>query len=121
MSWYSLSHSETPRLYESSTSRLSCFNARTNLAQHYSKLYSTTPACCHHRWRTRIRSHRGSGLQNHNRCKACKLLYLVRWACYEGTDEETSWILTTKVDNVSELIQDFHKSYPTKPGPLAIL
>ena len=56
-----------------------------------------------------------------NRRKACKLLYLVRWAGYEGTDEETLWILATEVDNASELIQDFHKSYPTKPGPLAIL
>ena len=38
----------TEELYESSTSRFSCFNARTNLAQCYSKPYSTTPACCHH-------------------------------------------------------------------------
>ena len=56
-----------------------------------------------------------------NRRKPCKLLYLVRWAGYEGMDEETSWILVTEVDNASKLIQDFHKSYPTKPGPLAIL
>ena len=55
-----------------------------------------------------------------NRCKACKLLYLVWWACYECMDEETLWILATKVDNASELVQDFHKSYPTKPGPLSI-
>ena len=27
---------------------------------------------------------------NNRRC-ACKLLYLVRWTGYEGTDEETSW------------------------------
>src|SRR3979490_349328 len=56
-----------------------------------------------------------------NRCKACKLLYLVRWAGYEGMDEETSWILATEVENASKLIQDFHKSYPTKPGPLSTL
>src|SRR3979490_2256010 len=56
-----------------------------------------------------------------NRCKACKLLYLVRWAGYEGTDEETLWILATEVDNASKFIQDFHKSYPTKPGPLSTL
>src|SRR5271169_7117330 len=24
--------------------------------------------------------------------RACKLLYLVRWSGYEGTDDETSWI-----------------------------
>ena len=56
-----------------------------------------------------------------NRCKACKLLYLVWWADYEGMDEETLWIFMTEVDNVSELVQDFHKSYPTKPGPLSTL
>src|SRR3979490_1506825 len=55
-----------------------------------------------------------------NRCKACKLLYLVWWAGYEGTDEETSWILASEVDHTSELVQDFHKSYPSKPGPLPI-
>src|SRR3979490_2042352 len=56
-----------------------------------------------------------------NRHKACKLLYLVRWAGYEGTDEGTLWIFATKVDNASKLVQDFHKSYPTKPGPLSTL
>ena len=52
-----------------------------------------------------------------NRWKACKLLYLIRWTGYEGTDEETLWILATELDHASELVQDFHKSYPTKPGP----
>src|SRR3979490_2428115 len=56
-----------------------------------------------------------------NRHKGCQLLYLVRWAGYEGTDEESSWILATEVDNASELVQDFHKSYPTKPKPLSTL
>jgi hypothetical protein len=28
-----------------------------------------------------------------NRHRTCKLLYLVKWAGYEGTDEETSWLL----------------------------
>jgi len=27
-----------------------------------------------------------------DRRRRCRLLYLVRWAGYEGTDEETSWI-----------------------------
>ena len=53
--------------------------------------------------------------------KACKLLYLVHWTGYEGTDEETSWILTSELDHASELVQDFHKSYPAKPGPLLTL
>src|SRR3979490_2039745 len=40
-----------------------------------------------------------------NRHKACKLLYLIWWAGYEGTDEETLWILVTEVDNTTELVQ----------------
>jgi hypothetical protein len=54
-----------------------------------------------------------------NRRKKCKLLYLVRWTGYEGTDEETSWILATELDHDSELVRDFHASYPGKPAPLA--
>lgn len=50
--------------------------------------------------------------------RRCKLLYLVRWAGYEGTDEETSWILATELGNASELVSDFHNRYPHKPGPL---
>ena len=50
------------------------------------------------------------------RCN-CKLLYLVCWSGYEGTDEETSWLLATKLDHTSELITDFHVRYPDKPGP----
>jgi len=51
------------------------------------------------------------------RCK-CKLLYLVCWTGYEGTDEETLWILVTELGNALELISDFHLAYPAKPGPL---
>ena len=51
------------------------------------------------------------------RRKACKLLYLVRWEGYEGTDEETSWILASELDHAKELVSDFHKAYPQKPGP----
>jgi Chromo (CHRromatin Organisation MOdifier) domain len=54
-----------------------------------------------------------------NRRKKCKLLYLVRWMGYEGTDKETSWILTTKLGHNSELVRDFHTSFPGKPGLLA--
>ena len=52
------------------------------------------------------------------RCRFCQLLYLVRWAGYEGTDEETSWILTTELGHAQELLADFHAAYPDKPGPL---
>ena len=48
----------------------------------------------------------------------CKLLYLVRWTRYTGTDEETSWILASELSNGPKLVSDFHQSYPAKPGPL---
>ena len=51
------------------------------------------------------------------RHRNCKLLYLVRWLGYEGTDEETSWLLAMELGHASNLISDFHSCYPTKPGP----
>jgi len=53
------------------------------------------------------------------RRKSCKLLYLVHWSGYEGTDEETSWLLATELGNTTELLKDYHVWYPDKPGPLA--
>ena len=52
-----------------------------------------------------------------HRCRQCPLLYLVRWAGYEGTDEETSWLVANKLGHASELVSDYHTSYPDKPGP----
>ena len=49
----------------------------------------------------------------------CKLLYLVHWSGYKGTDEETSWILASKLGNASELIEEFHRACLNKPGPLS--
>ena len=57
----------------------------------------------------------------YNHCCACKLLYLVHWTGYKGTDEETLWILASKLGHASELITDFHAAYPAKPGPLSRL
>ena len=51
-------------------------------------------------------------------CCNCKLLYLVYWTGYAGTDEETSWILTMELGNVPELVVDYHAAYLAKPGPL---
>ena len=56
-----------------------------------------------------------------NRQRACKLLYLVRWTGYEGTDEETSRILASKLGHASKIVMEFHAKYPTKPGPLSKL
>ena len=52
-----------------------------------------------------------------DRRRRCKLLYLVRWTGYEGTDEETSWITADELEHAQELVQDFHSAYPDKPGP----
>ena len=51
----------------------------------------------------------------------CKLLYLVHWTGYEGTDKETSWILTSELGHASELVAYFHSAYPSKSGPLSSL
>ena len=48
----------------------------------------------------------------------CQLLYLVHWLGYQGTDDETSWLLAMELVNVRELVADFHWRYPNKPGPL---
>ena len=56
-----------------------------------------------------------------NRRRHCRLLYLVRWSGYEGTDEEMSWILATELTHAPEILTDFHVAYPAKPGPLASL
>jgi hypothetical protein len=50
--------------------------------------------------------------------RSCKLLYLVRWSGYEGTDEEFSWLPAIELGHASELVTDFHAAYPDKPGPL---
>ena len=51
--------------------------------------------------------------------KTCKLLYLVQWSGYEGTDKETSWLLATELGNTTELLDEYHSQYPDKPGPMA--
>jgi len=55
------------------------------------------------------------------RRRHCQLLYLVRWAGYEGTNEETSWLLATELGHASELVSDFHAAYPAKAGLLSVL
>ena len=53
--------------------------------------------------------------------RECPLLYLVRWAGYEGTDEETSWLVATELGHTTDLLTDYHRAYPTKPGPFESL
>ena len=54
------------------------------------------------------------------RCK-CKLLYLVKWAGYKGTDEEISWLPASELGHASKVVSDFHQAYPSKPGPLPLI
>ena len=57
-----------------------------------------------------------------NNCRhACKLLYLVHWTGYEGTDEETSWILASELGHASKLIMEFHTKYPVAAAKLCPL
>ena len=46
----------------------------------------------------------------------CQLLYLVHWAGYASTDEETSWLLAMELNHTSELIARYHLKYPNKPS-----
>ena len=55
-----------------------------------------------------------------NQRRICKLLYLVRWFAYEGTNEETSWLPANKLAHTSDIVSDFHSKYPSKPGPLSV-
>ncbi|KAF8237255.1 hypothetical protein L208DRAFT_1517708, partial [Tricholoma matsutake] len=50
--------------------------------------------------------------------RCCKILYLVRWEGYQGTNEETSWLPVTELEHTQELLADFHTHYLQKPGPL---
>jgi len=54
-----------------------------------------------------------------HRRRSCKLLYLMCWSSYKGTDEETSWLLATELGNAMELLEDYHVWYPDIPGPFA--
>ena len=56
-----------------------------------------------------------------NQHGTCKLLYLIRWTGYEGTDKETSWILASELRHASKIVEDFHSAYSTKPGSLSSL
>ena len=51
------------------------------------------------------------------RRRPCNLLYLVKWTGYEGTEDETSWVLATELANAPEILEEFHAQNPNKPGP----
>jgi len=51
---------------------------------------------------------------------ACKLLYKVIWLGYEDTGDESEWISTSEFTHATDLVSDFHITYPAKPGPLPL-
>ena len=38
----------------------------------------------------------------------CKLQYLIKWAGYKGTEEESSWLSVTELKHASEAVSNFH-------------
>ena len=51
---------------------------------------------------------------------SCKLLYKIIWLEYEDTGDESEWIPASKLSHATDLVSDFHITYPTKPGPLPL-
>lgn len=45
------------------------------------------------------------------------LFYRVRWSGYEGQPDEITLEPAANLANAAELVADFHRRYPTKPGP----
>ena len=51
---------------------------------------------------------------------ACKLLYKVIWLGYEDTGDKSEWIPTSELTYATNLVFNFHITYPTKPSPLPL-
>ena len=51
-----------------------------------------------------------------DQCFRTKLRYLVEWLGYENTDDQYSWVSADDID-APDHIENFHRRYPTKPGP----
>ena len=49
-----------------------------------------------------------------------KLLYKVIWLGYEDTGDESKWISASKLTYATDLVSDFHITYPAKPGLLPL-
>jgi len=45
------------------------------------------------------------------------LVYLVKWTGYEGTPDESSWEPAAYLEHARDLVHEFHRQYPDKPGP----
>ena len=53
-----------------------------------------------------------------SRVRGKQLHYLVEWTGYEDTSEATSWEPAENVQHASDLVATFHRTNPTKPGPI---
>ena len=51
---------------------------------------------------------------------ACKLLYKVIWLGYEDTEDKSEWISISELTHASNLVSNFHITYPAKPSPLPL-
>jgi hypothetical protein len=45
------------------------------------------------------------------------LVYLVKWTGYEGMPDESSWEPTEHLQHALDLVHEFHRQHPDKPGP----
>ena len=113
-------HSLTPRPTPSSTSCVPRLPIQTWNSKHNSEQGSTStpPIKVDDDFEYEISEILDSKI---DKWQKCILLYLVRWTGYDGTDQETDRLSTTELEHAAELVQDFHKSYPDKPGPLTSL
>src|SRR6202040_156938 len=119
-SWTSILHLTTPQTYESRTPCISCFSIRTLDSKH--DLEPNTPPPPPVEVDDDIEYEIAEILDSKlDQCCKCKLLYLVRWAGYEGTDQEIDWLVATELTHASELVADFHSAHPSRPGPLSSL
>ena len=48
--------------------------------------------------------------------QACKLLYKMIWLEYEDIGDESKWIPTSKLTHATDLVSNFHITYPAKSG-----
>src|ERR1700720_110555 len=119
-SWTSILHLTTPRTYESRTPCISSFPIRTLDSEHDPEPNTTPPPSVEvdDDIEYEIAEILDSKLDQRHKCK---LLYLIRWAGYEGTDQEMDWLVATELTDASELVADFHSAHPSRPGPLGSL
>jgi hypothetical protein len=45
------------------------------------------------------------------------LVYLVKWIGYEGMPDESSWEPMEHLEHAPDLVHEFHRQHPNKPGP----